>query len=282
MNIIEILKENKLVFVLDEIESKKMQTLVNTVNKNFLDMAETIQAFREYKASQLRGELHTKIVMVKSFVDEYPNWQAVTDVYSIAENSERMKLMEFNTQKAKLINSLKALLAESKNSPVVSLYDLYGQDYQLCQEGHEIIILGNHNKDIIQCAIDIFEGYLVAKGNFEMIGGIQLQANYSTVMQNAELCNSRLHSGTSKANKTQKIQQAIDQMVEIGRNVVKFMTYKRSLIEIGVREKEIQNMEKTLTKQYIPLKKYLQKELGVKFADICDIVVDEDSFAAFK
>ncbi len=282
MNIIELLKERVQIFAVDDVEVKRTQELVNAVNQNFLDMANTIQQFKEYKISQLKGELHTKIVMVKSLAEEFVNWQAVQDVYHAEETNQRMKMMEFNAQKAKLINSLKSLLNESKKSPVVSLYDLFGQDYQLCPQGHEVIILGDHNSQIIQYAIDVFEECLVVKGNFEMISGITLQANYSTVMQNAELCNNKLDDGTIKLAKIHRLRQTVEQMVDVGKQVVMFETYKNALTSIGVKPKDIQSKEKAYAKLYVPIKKLLQKELGVQLADICAVVVDEGAFATSK
>ena len=47
MNIVDILKERKLIFAIDDIESKKTQSLVNAANKCFLDMADAIESFKE-------------------------------------------------------------------------------------------------------------------------------------------------------------------------------------------------------------------------------------------
>lgn len=281
MNILNILKEKKSLFVLDEIENKKMQNLINAVNKNMLDMADALASFKEYKHSQLKGELHTQIVMVKSLLNEYPTWQVMIDLNNAMHNQERSKVADFENRKARLLNSLKTLLVETKNNPVVSLYDIYNDEYQLCDEGHEVIILGTHNSEIIERAINELNDQLRVSGNYEELTGVELQGDYSNVLRNAEMCYDVLANGKIKAGKVKKIKPVVDEMIECGKKVVKFATYKQCLTEIGVKEKDVQTMEKTLAKFYIPLKKFLQKELGVAFVDICNVVVNEDTYAIF-
>ena len=277
MNIIEILNSKRNVFVEDEIENKKVQTLVVATNNSFVKMADAIVNFANYKNSQLKGEVHNRIVMAKSLLKAFPDWEAVAVAHKAVANEEVVKINEYNSIKQELLNNLNNLLKESKKAPVVSLYDLYDGEYRLCNQGHEIIILGEHNAKVIEYMISVFEKALVVSGLFNEIDGVGLQANYVTVKQNAELCNASLANGNVKANKVEKIKGAISKMVEVGKAVVFFETYRKSLLEIGVKEKEINSTENVYTKQYMPLKKYLQKELNVSFADICDIVVDENA-----
>lgn len=281
MNIMEILKDKKEIFLIDEIETKKMKTLIENVNDCLEEILNEIDDFNQYKNEQLKGETHTKIVMAKSLLNQYPEWIAVKEAFNKVKSEEEIKEKEFYNIKNKLIDSFKNLLNETKKSPLVCKYDLFGNDYQLCDQGHEIIILGDRNAFVIENMINILEDTLNAKGLFDEIGSVQLQANYVSVNQNADLCLDKINNGEIKASKIDKLKVALDDMIDIGKQVVIFSTYKQCLSDIGVKGKEIQLMEKQFIKKYVPLKKYLQKEFDVKFADICDVVVNEETFAMF-
>ncbi len=281
MNLMDLIKNKKELFVLDEIETKKMKSLIETVNSNIELMLNKIESFNVFKNSQLNGENHTKIVTAKSLAQQYPEWIAVAEACQNIKKEEEKVEQDFYAVKDKLISSFKSLFNETKKSPLVCKYDLYANDFQLCDEGHEIIVFGDRNSCVIENMINDLNDGIKANGLFEQIGGVDLQANFVSVTQNADLCFDKINNGEIKAGKVDKLKNSINEMVEIGKQVVMFATYKQCLLNIGVKEKEVQLMEKQHIKKYVPLKKYLQKEFGVKFADICDVVVNEDAFAVF-
>ena len=279
MNILELLKIGEVVFAEDAVESKKMQTLVATINSNFAQMAQAIVNFDEYANSQLNGEVNHKIVMAKSLINYYPAWQGLKLACDEVAKEEGKKIAEYTATKTTLINNLKALMQAVAKEPAVSNYDLFEGDYKKCKEGHEVIILGQHNTGIIEDMISNFEAELVVSGHYEEVEAKELTANYINVTQNVDMCTIQANSiYANKPNKVQKILASVATMQEIGQKVVFFETYVKDMVIVGVKDKDIANVRKNFEKQYIPLKKSLQKELKVNFVEICDIATDEGSY----
>jgi len=155
-------------------------------------------------------------------------------------------------------------------------------DYKKCREGREVVIFNCHNIAIIEHMIQVFEASLVVAGRFDEIGEIVLEANYGSVYKNFDKCQVALETSQLKPAKVEKVKKALDDMVRIGEKVVFFYTYKKSLNGIGVKDKDIELREKALAKVYVPLKKYLQKELKVNFVDICEVDVNEEAFPTYQ
>ncbi len=280
MNILEILKSGEKVFVKDEVEGKKTSTLVDAVNKSFEDMSAAITEFADYAQSQLNGEVNHKIVMAKSLLNYYPNSQSIKLAYDEVSKEEGKMIAKYTAVKTTLLNNLSTLLKESQKEAVVSSYDLFDGDYKKCPEGHEVIILGAHNADIIQTMIETFNQELTVEGHFEEVQAKELTANYVNVQENVTMCKMRATElYGNKAGKLAKVEKAIEAMQSIGEQVVFFETYVKDMLLIGVKDKDIKVYQKAQEKQYIPLKKTLQKDLKINFVEICDIVADENAYA---
>lgn len=279
MNILEILNSGESVFIEDSVESAKIKKLIATIKKNMEDMVSTANFFAEYSQSQLNGDVNKKIVMAKSLRNYYPNWNALKLAYDNVAKEEQINIEKYNATKLILLNSLQDLLKESAKEPIVSQYDLFDGDFVKCQSGHEIIILGSHNSTVIETMIKNLNEALFVTGHFNEIEAQEITANYSNVQRNVSICRERaIEIYSNKPNKQAKIETLISTMEEVGKKVVFFETCKEGFILVGCAPKAISDYEKSFEKQYLPLKKTLQKELRFEFVDICDLVADEDSY----
>lgn len=279
MNILNILESNEAIFIEDAVESKKIRTLVEQVNKSFTEMADKVREFNDFANSQLKGEYHHKLVMAKSLREYYESWQAVSLAYEAVAKEENIQIEKYNACKAKLLNNLRTLAKEAQKDAVVSQFDVFENNFTQCEPGHEVVILGTHGEHILTAMIEQLEEQLVVSGHFDEIEAITLEPNYSKVENNVYNCKQQAQElyGT-KAGRLAKIDMAITTMEEIGKKVVFFETYKNDLELIGCNPKFIKTYEKNLEKQYVPFKKSLQKELRFEFEEICDLVVDETGY----
>ena len=127
--------------------------------------------------------------------------------------------------------------------------------------------------------IQVLEEKLVVNGHFDEIDAQEIDANYTNVEKNVAMCKEKAQEMYgNKPGKLGKIEISISTMEEVGKKVVFFETYKNDLLSIGCPQKAINDYEKSFEKQYVPLKKSLQKELRFEFVEICDLVVDENSY----
>lgn len=279
MNILNILENGELVFAEDAVESKKTRALVEATNKSFEEMSNEIREFNEFANSQLKGEYHNRLVMAKSLREYYSSWQAINLAYDAITKEEPKAIEKYNACKTKLLNNLKSLAKESQRDAVVSNYDVFEGDFKKCEEGHEVVIIGAHGANILNEMIANLEENLVVTGHFDEIEARELEANYVKVRNNVSMCkqkSSEMYG--NKPGKLAKVDMTIVTMEEVGKKVVFFVTYKNDLLEIGCLPKFVANYEKNLVKQYVPLKKSLQKELKLEFEEICDIVADEETY----
>lgn len=277
--VLSILRENEQIFMEDEIEDKKVKNLVASVNENLANAVVQLDAFENYAQSQLEGEYNNKLVMAKSLRHAYDTWQAVATAYENLQREETNEVNKFYTFKTKLLDSLNELQKVSAKTPVVSAYDVYKNKLKKCEEGHSIIILGAHNTDVITTIVEDLDKKLVVSGHFTELNPRDLTANYSVVTKNVQTCTEKLNElFANKPAKLQKFMDAVNKMEEIGQKVVFFLTYRHDLENIGCAKKELDLYEKNLVKNYMPLKKLLQKTCKVTFEEICDIIVDENDF----
>lgn len=279
MNILDLLNNEERLLSVADFESKKIKTDVEQVYNNFLEMNSAIKTFNDFANSQLNGEYHNKIVMVKSLKEYFNNWQGVVEAYNKFEKEEKSMLDNYYNVKNKLITSLTTLQKETLKEPVLSLYDLYEGELVKCNEGHEIVLLGSQNARVLEYVINELTEKLQVAGNFDSVTAKGLSSNYSNVERNVEECNSAVENlFESKPNKQEKFRKMISCMEEVGKKIVEFMTFKQDLLTVGCNEKAMNEYEKAFTKQYIPLKKTLQKSLKLQLVDICDVVVDENNY----
>ena len=279
MDILSILRNQDQVFIEDEVEDKKVKALVASVNENLKNSIIEIDAFKNFEASQLAGEYHEKLVLAKSLAEVYSSWPAVAAAYENLRKEETKAVNDFYAAKKKTIDSLNELAKVSAKAPVVSAYDVFEGDLVKCEEGHNVIILGSHNTDIIATIVNTLETELQVAGHFDELQSRTLTANYSVVQKNVSNCEQALNEMFgNKAGKLQKFMDVVNKLEDMGQKAVFFLTYKNDLLSIGCASKELDIYEKNLEKNYIPLKKLLQKTCKFKLEDICDITIDEDSF----
>ena len=280
MEIFDVLKNEKPVFVLDDIEDKKTKSLITQVNGQLANILTKLDNFKKFADSQLEGEYHKKIVMVKSLQRAYGNWLTMNNACANIVKEEANEINSFNAARDQLINNLQILLKEAVKFPVVSAYDVFGTDFVFAKKGHSIIILGNNNTFIIETIINELNKKLDVVGNYNDIEPIELSANYNDVEKNVAVCKraiDELYYG--KTSKEDKLLSLVSTMEETARDLVFFETYKKDILNVGCAAKEVELRQKELMKKYIPLKKQLCKLLKVELIDICDLKTYENEFA---
>lgn len=280
MEIFDVLKNEKPVFVLDDIEDKKTKSLVTQINGQLSNILSKLDDFNKFAASQLEGEYHKKIVMAKSLQRVYSNWLTVNTACSNIVKEETTAVNSFNAARDQLIANLQMLLKDSLKFPVVSAYDVFGTDFVFAKKGHSVIILGNNNTFIIETIINELNKKLYVEGNYNEIDPVELPANYSDVEKNVADCKraiDELYYG--KTSKEDKLLAMVESMETFAKDLVFFETYKKDLLNIGCVSKEVELRQKELMKKYIPLKKQLCKLLKVELIDICDLKAYESEFA---
>lgn len=282
MKALELLLSEENLLIEDKSLSKRIKGIVGTFNRLCREMSSQVSSFNEFMQSQQEGELYGKIVISKSLAGFFKNnkilrLEAVVESY---KNQERAKVNNFYTVKTALLDLTKSLIKESKKDAIISAYDLFGDDLQKCEAGHEIIILNGKNVDVLEHFIKVLDEELVVKGNFENIEAQEVDFNTEVLDRNIELCNRKngeIYGG--KQSKMNKLEMVINHLNEIGKKVVAFYTYKETLLEIGCTPRSIKDYENELSKAYIPLKKTLQKEFRIELEDICNVVVNEEEYS---
>ena len=280
MNILDLLENEQTIFSTDGLDNKKVLKLVEKTNSDYINMSKGIKNFREFASSQLQGEYNQKIIKVKSLVNYFDNWQGIQEAFNQIKLEEDNQIQIYNNLKQELLNSLRELLETTKKEFAISKYDLLDDNYVLCEQGHEVVIVGEHHTYIIEKMIEVFEQNLLVNGNFDSIQGVELTANYEKVYYNVNLCLNKINElFSSKPHKLEKFTQIVNEMENVGFLVVFFETYRKDLEIVGCSQKSMQEYEKAFTKKYIPIKKTLQKVLKISLTDICDIVVDENEYS---
>ncbi len=280
MDIFTVLKNNDLILVDDPCENKKTRKIINQLNHNLADIMDLQKEFNEFKDEQMEGDYKRKAVIAKTLLQQYMNWQPMVKAYAQMEKGERAKVDRFYSEKSLVLKYLNTLLKDCKKLPVVCLYDVYGEDYRKCEEGHPMIVLGDNNTAILKSMIANIEMSMHVKGCLEEIDTTALSVNFVNVNTNVTNCRQKLEEMyADNPSKYQALSESISIMEEVGKRAVLFSTYKDNMMEIGVSEKDINAFENGLAKEYMPYKKQLKKAFNIEFVEINDLVVNEDLFA---
>ena len=280
MELFDLIKKRKEIFVIDDIEDKKTKTLINDINDGLVAIIEKAEEFLEFSKSQLNGEYNHKIAMAKGLNAYYDEWSAISNACANLKKEEEVQISKFDSFKNNVVSKLKTLLTDCSKLPVVSAYDVFDGDFIASKEGHVIIILGKNNTQIIETIIDKLQNEFVVTGNYDDVAKATLKANYITVDNNVKLCKEKIDEVLGdKASKADKMLAVVDTMEDIARDLVFFETYKAEMISIGCTSKEVDVYEKNLLKKYVPLKKQLQKVLKIKFGDISHVFVNEEEYS---
>ena len=279
MTIGDILRNERPVFILDDIEDKKTKALISQINDQMKGLLKKLEEFEVFAESQLDGDYNKKIVMVKSLKQAYSSWVTISNAYNNIAKEESKAISDFNRAREQLITNLNILLNDSKKLPVISSYDVLNGEFVYAKKGQSIIILGGHNTSIVETLINEIKKTFYVEGNFEAVEPIELTANYANVEKNVKECKDGVdeHYGEKPA-KGEKVLSLIESMEDAGKKLVFFATFKKHMKEVGCNMKEVDVYERELFKKYVPLKKQLSKLLKVDFTDICDLSVDEAEF----
>ncbi len=279
MNIKEVLKKEESIFVIDNIEDKKIITMINLINKQLAEVLQRYEELQAYTTSQLKGEVNKKIVMAKSLKEVYSNWASVTTANANLQKEETDYINKFNSARNQVISNLQILLKEVHKFPVVCAYDVYDGVFVKAREDHIIIVWGKNNSAIIETIIEQLNSCFKIKVHFEEIEPVELEVNYTNVDRNVNECKKGIEEFfADKPTKGDKILVMVNAMEEIARKLVLFATYKEDLLNIGCAKKDVDLKEKEMLKKYVPLKKQLTKLLRVEFVDVCNIAANENDF----
>lgn len=280
MKLLDILKNKEELFIIDDIEDKKTKALVKDLNASLVNIVVEYEDFLAFAASQLSGEYHQKLVNLKSLNEHYETWNGIKQAFNLAQKEEENRINKLYSNKSLLINKLKSLQNDCQKSlPVIATYHLSNGELVSSRAEHETVILGNHNTNIIEDIIAELDRDIVVEGNFDKVYATELSANYTIVENNVNMCNERINElFENKPGKAEKLFAIVNSMIVAAENLVFFETYKPTMLEVGCPNKDVDLLQKEYLKKYVPLKKQLQKALKVSFADICDIIVDENEY----
>lgn len=280
MELFNLLVDKHDIFLIDGVEDKKTKALITDINKDLFAILDKYEELNSFLQSQLEGDYHNKIVMAKSLKKYYSNWVTINNACIALEKEEKNQIEKFNLFRNRLVSNLKILLNDSAKLPVVCACDVVNDQYILVRKGHNMIILGNNNKIILEKIISDLESSFVIEGNYSGVEEKKLSANYSSVSKNVEACKDKIEElFSNKQSKVDKLNVIVDSMEKVAQELVLFGTYKEEMKNVGCVSKEVDLYEKELVKKYIPIKKQLRKVLKVDFIDVCDIIIDEAEIA---
>lgn len=281
MDILEILSTNQTVFAEVASKNKKVDSLVVETNTSLANLYTTLLETREFLQSQLSGERNTLIYAGKT-LEKFYEGNKLLKVETLVANLRKEEELELNklaTAKEKALANLSSLQKSTKADAVTSNYDLFDGDLNRCQEGHEVLILGEHGQSILDSVIEqVTEGFM-AESNFDTIEAGEFQYSMDTVSDNASLCEAHANEMfASKPDKVAKQMATVEKMIESARAVVAYYTAKDMLVRLGCNAKGMKAYENALSKAYIPYKKTLEKTLKIELSDICTTTIDEETF----
>ncbi len=280
MTALELLKSDE-PLLLEETPNKKIKTLSSTFNQCMKEMNAQIQAFEAFAQSGKSGEMFQKITMAKSLAEFFAGNKLLKANLAVTglENEEKAKINAYFSAKTKLLDTLKAIIKESSKEAFVSNYDIFDDNLVKCEKGHEVLILGDRNQNILLNILNQLTSSLHVEGNFENIRPQSVNVNLDTLNRNVALCNQQNEElNGAKHGKLAKVKTFIAKLEEVGEQVVAFYTYKDTLLNIGCDPKGVKGYENVLIKSYVPLKNTLNKELRIDLEDICNITVNEAEF----
>ena len=285
MKALELLKSQEPLLLDSATQGKKTKVLATNLNQLMMEMNNQINSFQNFYDSQLNGELSNKVIIAKSLAEYFAGNKLLKVELAVEglRNQEKAKMAEYYAVKTKLLEVIKGLLKEVAKVAVVSNYDIFEGNFVKCEPGHEIIILGDRNLDVLETLLKELDEQLTIEGCFENIQSQPVDLNLSTLNRNIELCNRKANEiYGAKAGKLGKVETFIAKFEEVGKQVVAFYSYKDALLGIGCTEKGVRDYEHELTKAYVPLKKTLSKELKTELEDICAVTVNEAEYPSYS
>lgn len=282
MKAIELIKNEQQFFLEGASQNKKMLSSAKMFNALLAEMNGQIQHLKAFLDDEENGELNNRIIVAKSLAEFFGNNKTLKMdvVVNELKAQEQAALNAFYNIKTRLLTCLKAIIKDSTKEAIVCNFDLFNGEYTKCENGHEILILAGRNIDVLESLSRELDTLLNLNGIFDSIPAQSVDFAADTHNRNIYMCTSKNKElNASKPAKMSKIEAMINQIDAIGQKVVAFYTYKEALADIGCHPKNIKAFENELSKLYIPLKKALQKEFSIEFADICNVEVNESEYA---
>ena len=285
MKALELLKSQEPLLLDTATQGKKTKALASTLNQLMNEMCNQITSYQTFYESQLNGDLSNKVIIAKSLAEYFAGNKLLKVELAVENmrNQEKSKMADYYAIKNKLLDVIKSLLKEVAKEAVVSNYDIFEGNFVKCEPGHEIIILGDRNLDVLETLLKELDEQLTIEGCFDSIASQPVDFNLSTLNRNVDLCNRKANElYGAKAGKLNKVAVFVTKFEEIGKQVVAFYSYKDALLEIGCTEKAVRDYEHELSKAYVPLKKTLSKELKIELEDICDVSINEVEYPTYN
>lgn len=283
MDVKNILSENKLLFAEVPSNNKKVDAMVAETNLALASLYTMTQEVENFLNGQLSGERNVLISSAKSLAKYYEG-NKLLKVETLVEKlraEEQAELKRLATHKEKALALLNNLKKATKTDAVTSNYDLYGEELTRCEEGHEVLILGEHGHGILDIVINEVANGFMFDGNFDQVEASEYAYSMETIQGNASLCEAKINEMFgAKPDKVAKQMAVVEKMIESAKQVVAFYTAKELLTKLGCNPKGLKAYENALSKAYIPYKKTLEKTLKIEFGDICAVEIDEDPFMA--
>lgn len=274
MTLLEIFTGEENLFI--EEHNKKYKKNLLEINKLLNETCKVYADSRNYFASNQTIE---KIALAKGLTEyfAYAKKLHLENALNNLDKIEKDKISNCNALKTKLITAFNAI--QNPEEAIVCAYNIQNDELVKCEEGKEVIIYGEHN-NIINNIISLIES-LYIEGNFEKIPANPITFNRNTMDENVQLCKeTALKLYQSKVGKLTKISNIIEKLEESSIKVVAFYTFKEVFENIGCNPKDIKDYENELSKEYIPLKKTLQKDLKIELQEICNVSINENEYPA--
>jgi len=275
MKLLDIFNGEENLFV--EENNKKYKKQLNEINKL---INEFCVAYKDAHNALNSAESNTLVAIAKG-LNEYLFYAKKLRLDVALNNfakSQKEKIAKVEAIKTKLLANFTAI--ENPTEAIVCLYNLEGEEFTKCAENDEVIVLGEHH-NILHNIKTVIENLTLAE-TFESIPAMEITYNADTLNANIAACKAKaaeLYAG--KQGKLDKANALIEKLEAASIKVVSFYTYKERLEQIGCDAKCIKAHEGELTKEYIPLKKAVQKEFKLELQDICNVQVDESTFPAY-
>ena len=190
MRALELLKSQEPLLLEDGTQGKKTKVLASTLNQLMAEMNAQITSFEEFKNSELNGDMANKIIIAKSLAEYFAGNKLLKVELAVEglRNQEKAKIAEYYAVKNKLLDTIRTLIKEASKEAVVSNYDIFEGNFVKCENGHEIIILGERNINVLETLLNELDEQLTVEGNFDNVNSQAVDFNLATLNRNVELC----------------------------------------------------------------------------------------------
>lgn len=272
MNFIETFGGDTPLF--DTENSKKYKNTLIELNTLINSLCNAYSQINEYINSK---DVHELISITKGLCDYmfYAEDLHLNELLQKLKVSEENIIHQFHDTKYMILDKLS--LIENPTEAIVCTHELRNKTFVKCEESNMLVIIGEHH-NIIPDIKDIIEELRI-DGIFDSIEPMEVSFNINVINENINNSKEVAYNlFKDKPSKLEKVRAVIDRLEASSIKVVSFYAYKDKLEYIGCDEKQLETQEYEISKEYIPLKKWIQNTLNIELKDICEKVVDEESY----